>query len=82
MNDTDFAFRARETANSFRVTASGRWIEAGGECIDHVMDGCFNNGTCVAPDTVRDLLFRIARSFSPAGAHVVIRLCCMHVSPV
>jgi hypothetical protein len=53
VNDTDFAFRARERADTFRVTAAGRWVETGGECIDHVMDGCFNNGTCVAPDTVR-----------------------------
>lgn len=24
--------------------------EEGGDCIDQVVRGCFNNGTCVAPD--------------------------------
>ena len=35
------------------VLATGRWIEDGTECMDYVLKGCFNNGTCVAPDTVR-----------------------------
>jgi hypothetical protein len=33
------------------VLRGGRWFEEGGECVDHVLRGCYNNGTCVAPDT-------------------------------
>lgn len=50
VQDTDLAFRARVTYDSFTVTAAGRWIAAGGECVDEVKRGCFNNGTCVAPN--------------------------------
>jgi hypothetical protein len=28
----------------------GEWREAGGECVDQVVRGCFNNGTCVGPN--------------------------------
>lgn len=35
----------------WQAVGSGRWFEKGGECVDHVLRGCFNNGTCVAPDT-------------------------------
>ncbi len=52
VNDTDFAFRAYENFTDLRVLSDGRWTETGGECIDFVLDGCYNNGTCVAPDTV------------------------------
>jgi hypothetical protein len=33
------------------VVGGGRWVEAGGECVDTVLRGCFNGGTCVAPNT-------------------------------
>ena len=34
-----------------KVVGNGRWHPAGGECVDTVLRGCFNNGTCVAPGT-------------------------------
>jgi hypothetical protein len=34
-----------------RVSGLGRWIQAGGDCVDLVLRGCYNNGTCIAPDT-------------------------------
>jgi hypothetical protein len=52
VDDPDLAFRPAEIFNEYTVVAQGRWSEVGGECIDYVLDGCFNNGTCVAPDTV------------------------------
>lgn len=53
VNDLELAYAPRVIYTSSRVIAAGRWKEQGGECIDHVLDGCFNNGTCVSPDTVR-----------------------------
>jgi hypothetical protein len=53
VQDTDLAFRARVRYNSYTVTAAGRWVAAGGECVDEVKRGCFNNGTCVAPNKCR-----------------------------
>jgi hypothetical protein len=32
------------------VGGVGRWEEAGGECVDMVLRGCFNGGVCAAPD--------------------------------
>jgi hypothetical protein len=49
--DTDDSFRARVTHTDERTAAVGRWMPLGGECIDMVMRGCLNNGTCVAPGT-------------------------------
>eukprot|EP00957_Ditylum_brightwellii_P046958 3564685-Ditylum_brightwellii.AAC.1 len=43
-----------ESGNSgilFITIAIGRWNQRGGECIDHVLRGCYNNGTCVKPNT-------------------------------
>ena len=28
----------------------GRWKEKGGECVDKVIRGCYNNGTCISPN--------------------------------
>ena len=51
VQDTDHSFRPRINYTDAKVTSIGRWRAAGGECVDHVVRGCFNNGTCVAPDT-------------------------------
>ena len=51
VQDTDLAYRPRITYNDARVNALGRWVTAGGECTNNVLRGCFNNGTCVAPNT-------------------------------
>jgi len=53
VQDTDLAFRPRITYNDRRVYSRGRWAEAGGSCVDNVIRGCANNGTCIAPDTCR-----------------------------
>ncbi len=49
--DTDISFRPRIYYNDYRVVSKGRWKQAGGVCVDEVVRGCANNGTCVAPDT-------------------------------
>jgi len=48
--DTDIAYRPRVRYDDYKVTAIGRWDTAGGECVDHVVRGCFNNGTCILPN--------------------------------
>lgn len=53
VQDTDIAFRPRITYNDLRVIDQGRWAEAGGQCVDEVIRGCANNGTCVAPDVCK-----------------------------
>ena len=47
------ATHCRISYDIWRVYSEGTWDEEGGECIDLVVHGCFNNGTCVAPNTVR-----------------------------
>lgn len=49
--DTDRSFRPIISYNDQRVMSQGRWNAVGGECVDEVVRGCFNNGTCIAPDT-------------------------------
>lgn len=49
--DSDLSYRARVNHSIWNTSAEGRWWEEGGECVDHVVRGCYNNGTCVAPDT-------------------------------
>ena len=50
--DTDLSFRPRIMYGQFQVYGEGRWFqEDRGDCVDNVVRGCFNNGTCVAPDT-------------------------------
>ena len=51
VQDTDLAFRPRITYDDEKAHAFGRWFQEGGECVDQVVRGCYNNGTCVAPDT-------------------------------
>jgi len=49
----------RVSYDIWTATHQGRWFEEYGECIDHVVQGCYNNGTCVAPNTVRNTGFRM-----------------------
>ena len=50
--DTDLSFRPRVSYNNEVVIGyETRWVETEGECVDEVVRGCFNNGTCVAPGT-------------------------------
>ena len=53
VQDPDLAYRPRVSYNDLRVEdpEHSRWVEEGGECVDLVHRGCYNNGTCVAPDT-------------------------------
>lgn len=48
------AFRPRITYDNQKAYTSGRWFQEennhNGICIDHVIRGCYNNGTCVAPN--------------------------------
>lgn len=53
VQDTDLAFRPRITYDDKKAYPTGRWFQDDGECVDEVVRGCFNNGTCVAPDTCR-----------------------------
>lgn len=53
VQDTDLSYRPQITYSDLRVTARGRWNQQGGDCIDQVVRGCANNGTCIAPDTCR-----------------------------
>jgi sugar lactone lactonase YvrE len=47
--DTDMVFRPRVSHTNQFTSAVGRWTEEGGKCVDMVVRGCLNNGTCVAP---------------------------------
>lgn len=49
--NTTQAYRPRIEYNDRQVLSDGRWLEPGGECVDRVLLGCFNGGTCVAPNT-------------------------------
>lgn len=51
--DTDLAYRPRIKYNNIRVQHDGRWKSSGGTCVDEVIRGCYNNGTCIAPNTCR-----------------------------
>ena len=54
VQDTDLAFRPRVTYDLMMAYGPGRWLrhpKYEGECVDRVVRGCYNNGTCVAPDT-------------------------------
>jgi hypothetical protein len=51
VQDTDLAYRPRLYYNDLQSYGVGRWNAKGGECIDEVIRGCYNNGTCIAPDT-------------------------------
>ncbi|KAG5183802.1 hypothetical protein JKP88DRAFT_257596 [Tribonema minus] len=49
VQDTDAAYRMRVSYTDAREVAQGRWWEEGGECVDQVVRGCRNNGTCALP---------------------------------
>jgi sugar lactone lactonase YvrE len=49
--DTDAAYRPRVKAYDTLFYANSRWNDTGGTCIDYVVRGCYNNGTCIAPNT-------------------------------
>ena len=50
VQDTDFAFRPRIVYDDVRASGHGRWMNDD-DCVDTVVRGCLNNGTCVAPET-------------------------------
>lgn len=52
VQDTDESYRARVSYDDERTYISGRWFTSQDEvCVDAVKRGCYNNGTCVAPNT-------------------------------
>ena len=51
VQDPDLAYRPRIYYDDEKVSGIGSWVEEGGECVDQVIRGCYNNGTCVGPDT-------------------------------
>ena len=76
VDSTDDAYRARVNYTDHRVIADGRWVEDGGECVDRALNGCFNNGTCVAPGTVCSGIFAcVAAASCCMAAHVAVLLC-------
>ena len=47
VQDTDFAYRPRITYDDARAYGfESAWTSIGGECVDEVLRGCYNNGTC------------------------------------
>jgi len=46
----DKAFRSRITYDDKKAYPFGTWDENENKCQDRVIRGCFNNGTCVAPN--------------------------------
>ena len=54
VQDTDLAYRSQIYYTDFNITERGRWKEKkNGECIDEVIRGCYNNGTCVQPNVCK-----------------------------
>lgn len=53
VQDTDVSYRPRVRYNDLQVFRPGRWQAKGGECVDQVIRGCYNNGTCIAPNTCK-----------------------------
>ena len=52
VQDTDESYRPRILYDDKRCYISGRWFVSKNEvCVDRVIRGCFNNGTCIAPNT-------------------------------
>jgi hypothetical protein len=49
--DTDASYRPRVKAYDTLFYANSRWNDTGGSCVDYVVRGCYNNGTCIAPNT-------------------------------
>jgi hypothetical protein len=53
VQDTDSSYRPRMNYSIWQADGPGRWFQEGGECVDEVVRGCYNNGTCEAPDKCR-----------------------------
>ncbi|RLN95529.1 hypothetical protein BBJ28_00007480 [Nothophytophthora sp. Chile5] len=67
--DTDASYRPQATYSAQRADRHGFWnASVFGECVDLVVRGCFNNGTCVAPDVC-------ACASDWSGADCTIPLC-------
>eukprot|EP00949_MAST-11_sp_MAST-11-sp1_P001477 g1477.t1 len=47
--DPEDAYRMRVSHTDEYTSGVGRWFQDGGSCVDMVVRGCLNNGTCVAP---------------------------------
>jgi hypothetical protein len=74
VQDTDLAYRPRIRYDDLRVYPLGRWKEVGGKCVDQVIRGCYNNGTCIAPNTCR-----CASGWTGSSCTIpVCRLPCLH----
>jgi len=50
IQDIDKSFRPRAYYTEAKAIILGQWKIKDGEVVDHVLRGCFNNGTCVAPN--------------------------------
>lgn len=50
VQDPDSAFRGSRVFDNMKEYRVGGWQAVDGKCIDHVIRGCYNNGTCVAPN--------------------------------
>ena len=54
VKNTDGSYRLIVTYDDKRVKITGRWFTSADEvCVDHVVRGCFNNGTYIAPNTCK-----------------------------
>lgn len=52
VQDTDESYRPRVSYDDQHTYIDGRWFVSDEEiCIDRVIRGCFNNGTCIGPNT-------------------------------
>jgi hypothetical protein len=52
VQDTDESYRPRISYDDKQSNISGRWFVSPDEvCVDRVIRGCYNNGTCIAPNT-------------------------------
>jgi hypothetical protein len=89
VQDTDLSYRPRVNYNFMTEVAHGRWDEDEfGECVDHVVRGCFNNGTCVAPNTCECAPFwrLVSLSLSPCAipyiSKCIFSLLCVSISSI
>lgn len=75
VQDTDESYRPSITYDDKRALITGRWFASDDEvCVDRVVRGCFNNGTCIAPNTCEC-------SFGWSGTDCSIPVCkqtCLH----
>eukprot|EP00924_Labyrinthula_sp_SR-Ha-C_P014134 snap_masked-scaffold_77-processed-gene-0.38-mRNA-1 protein AED:0.12 eAED:0.12 QI:0/-1/0/1/-1/1/1/0/1936 len=52
-NDTEVSHAPSWSSDDFKFTSFLVWKQEYGTCIDEVFRGCYNNSTCVAPNTCR-----------------------------